>query len=340
MSDLPIDQDLFFALTPELILDAVETSGLRCTGRCLQLNSLENRVFEIEVEDDDGGTKFVISKFYRPGRWSFEQIKEEHRFLSDLLKNDILVVAPLEVAGETLFTCPKTLIKFSLFPKCSGRNPDEFSAQAIAVIGRTFARMHLVGAQSEAPSRLKLSIENFGYANLQYLLKSNALPSQMSGAFESLLTEIFKLIEPLFNQIEYQRIHGDAHKGNIIEREGQFYFVDFDDMLTGPCIQDLWLLYAGRDVESRKQFLDMIEAYEEIRSFDRKSFFLIEPLRALRVLHFSVWIHKRWEDPYFKRVFDSFGTENYWSEQLQFFYEQRELITQSLNTGTALIEGY
>lgn len=326
----------FLDLTPDRILDAVESAGqsaseLRCTGRCLQLNSMENRVFEVEIEVEDESTitspsdRFRVIKFYRPGRWTTEQILEEHRFLTDLAEEEIPVVAPIPFAdGCTLKviaiasqaaaesgTTPEEH-RFAVFPKQGGRAPDELAPGYAQRIGRLLARVHAVGARREAPNRLRLSPEVYGTKNLKFLLESSNLPPELERRFEDVVSEICDISSPLFGSAKFQRIHGDCHFGNLLwGREGPF-LVDFDDMVTGPCVQDLWLLLPGVDAEARAVLEVMIEGYEELREFDRFSLRLIEPLRALRMVHYAAWIARRWSDPAFPRSFPHFGTHEYW----------------------------
>ncbi|MDD2943846.1 MAG: serine/threonine protein kinase, partial [bacterium] len=306
---------LFHELTPDKILTAVESLGFVCTGRILQLNSMENRVYEIEI---DGSPGSLIAKFYRPQRWSREQIAEEHRFLLDLGDAEIPVVAPLLFREEqSIFSMDEEGIMFSVFPKCRGRSPDELMDDQIPQIGRLVARMHGVGATRRSDHRLHISPETYGFDNLDILLQEDVLSDRVRDAYCDLVEEICTLSEPMFADIGVQRIHGDCHFGNIILGQSGFSLVDFDDMVVGPCVQDLWLLFPGRDEESKERFSLCLEAYEQMKEFDRRSLRLIEPLRGLRIIHFSAWIAKRYQDPSFQRAFPDYGTERYWSEELR-----------------------
>lgn len=338
----------FYELTPERILSAVEAYGLRCTGRCLALNSLENRVYEVEVVAEDASLEtygvetvinqstvssspsehFRIVKFYRPGRWTAAQIREEHQFLLDLVSLEIPVVAPLRSTnGETLLEVPDCQIFYSLFPKIGGRNPQELSDEQLPLIGRLLARLHNCGAVRQAEHRITLSPDSYGRASLKFLLDAKILPPHIETRYADLVNRICDIADPLFEGVATQRIHGDCHLGNLLwGREGPFW-VDFDDMVVGPCVQDLWLVVPGRDEQSRWQMSILIEGYEQMREFDHRTLKLIEPLRALRMIHFSGWIAKRAEDPAFSKVFLDFGTERYWSEQITNLQEQLELIT-------------
>ena len=311
----------FYELTPDRILGAVEEWGLAATGRCLQLASMENRVYQVEVELDapakTANDAYRVVKFYRPGRWSAEQIREEHQFLLDLDAAEIPVVAPEATAGgETLVTLPDSGIFAALFPRRGGRAPDELADEDLQRLGRLLARLHAVGATRPAKARLRLDIETYGTADLAYLLASDRLAASVRDAYRAVVEAILVTARPWFAAAPYQRIHGDCHRGNVLWGSSGPMLVDFDDMVTGPPVQDLWLLVPGRDAESLARREVMLEAYAEMNTLDRASLRLVEPLRALRVVHFSAWIARRYEDPAFVRVFPDFGTERYWFDEL------------------------
>lgn len=324
----------FFELTPERILDAVEVAGVRCSGRALALNSMENRVYDVEVLPDDHTAKPInyIAKFYRPGRWSKEQILDEHRFLLQLVEYEIPVIAPLKFPdGSTLKTLPDANIYYTLFPKAGGRSPDELDTDQRMQVGRLIARMHNVGSIEPATHRLKLTPQTYGRDNLNYLLQANLIPENIRDSYKDLVNSICDLTEPWFEKATYQRVHGDAHFGNLIwGREGPLW-VDFDDMVMGPCVQDIWLITPGREERDVVERAELLEAYEQLRPFDYSSLKLIEPLRSMRFIHFTAWIARRFDDPAFKAAFPYFGTEKYWFEKLQDLYEQKELIVNSMN---------
>lgn len=307
------EKNFFFSLTPEKVLDAVECIGERATGRCLALNSMENRVYEAELESG----RFVVGKFYRPGRWTQEQILEEHQFLADLSEAEVSVVAPLPLAGgHTLSYVPGTNIWYALFPKQAGRVLDEFQPEQLEQIGRLLARLHGIGRSREARHRIKIGIESYGKKSLEVLQSCSLLDDNYRARLTQLSELLFRIAGPWFAEVSYQRIHGDCHVGNMLYRGETFYLVDFDDMLLGPPVQDMWLLVPGRDPESLKMRERLLLGYEQMGSFDRESLRLIEPLRALRILHFSAWIAQRWEDPSFPRNFPRFGQAEYWQEQV------------------------
>ena len=318
---------LFSELTPDLILESVEKCGIKVTGRCLQLNSMENRVFEVEREVDQSkikseSDKAVIVKFYRPGRWSKEQILEEHGFLLDLHEAEISVVPPLIIEGETLFLCESTKLYYCLFPKFGGRNPMEMTDEQLEITGRTLARMHNVGESKVAHHRLKVNTETFVQGNVNYLKENGHIPDNIMSEYDQLIKELTKKANEELRGKKFFRIHGDAHWGNMISRNEKIYFIDFDDMLTGPAVQDIWLVIPGRDDYAKQQLNVFLEAYESMRSFDYRELRLVEILRAFRYIHFSAWIAKRWEDESFKRAFPQFGTPHYWSTQLMDLREQ------------------
>lgn len=322
------ETQLFLDLQPEKILETVELLGTRSTGRVTALNSLENRVFEVELEDgQDGRASKVVAKFYRPGRWTREQILEEHQFLLDLREQDIPVVAPIVFPdGTTLATVKDANIFCAVFPKQMGRNPQELVTEDLQRLGRLLARIHNVGAQRTAPNRITLDPDVYGIRNLDYLLEVDAISYAVVDRYEELVQEICDLSQPLFNAVSNQRIHGDCHFGNILWGDAGPFLVDFDDMVRGPCVQDLWLICPGRDTKSKEDLETLISGYEELREFDRSSLNLIEPLRALRFIHFSAWIQKRWTDATFEKSFPNFGSEKYWREELNDLEEQLELI--------------
>ena len=329
----------FYELTPERILAAVETLGLKTTGRVMALNSFENRVYDVEIELDDDGTparlqdpsaRFRIVKFYRPGRWTKEQILEEHTFLLDLKEYEIPVVAPLEFSpGETLRKLPDADIWCAIFPKMGGRSPDELTNEQLPQIGRLLARLHNVGGIRKAEHRMELTTDTYGLDNLDYLLETDALPPEIRPRYQRVVEEICDITAPWFDSVHTQRVHGDCHLGNLLwGREGPFW-VDFDDMVIAPCVQDLWLMLPGRDDYARAQRDILLEAYEQMRPFEWNSLRLIEPLRALRMIHFDAWIARRYSDPAFPRAFPEFGTSRHWNSQVQALEEQLLLIQDS-----------
>ncbi len=316
----------FYDLDPTVILKAVDDLGFRSTGRCLALNSLENRVYEVEIEVDEenvqsASDRFVVIKFYRPGRWTEEQIREEHQFLWELKDAEIPVVAPLKIQNETLFKLDDGIL-YTVFPKQGGRIPDEFQDEELMQLGRLLARLHQVGRGKQALHRLHITPQMYGRKNLEYLLSSKLIPAHLEKNYASIVETICLESEKLFMNKFIQRLHGDCHKGNILWGRDGLSLVDFDDMVVGPCVQDLWLVLPGRDQESIIQRDILLEGYTSMLDFDYSSLKLIEPLRALRFIHFSSWIGKRYQDESFKRAFPFYGTDKYWEEQIHDLRDQ------------------
>ncbi|MEM6885597.1 MAG: serine/threonine protein kinase [Verrucomicrobiota bacterium] len=323
----------FYELTPDVIFSAVEKLGYHCTGRCMPLNSMENRVLEVEIEPeqpvDSESERFRIVKFYRPLRWNYEQIIQEHHFLRELEENDVPVVVPeSNQKGQTLFKIEEQSIYYCLYPKVGGRNPDELSRDQLQRMGRLLARLHNIGARSEAPERIFLTPESYGLNSLDYLLDSESIPVELEDEYIDVVEEICEYSHPWFEKAKIQRVHGDCHFGNVLWSPAGPFFVDFDDMVMAPPIQDIWLLTPGRDEDSLAQREILLSTYEALTSFDRSSLQLVEPLRALRFIHFSAWIAKRWSDPAFKRTFPEFSATNYWNEQLHDLRECLGLIRE------------
>ena len=323
------ETQFFYQLGPETIFEAIESLGFEVTGRSFALNSMENRVYEIEIESDSSVSTdhFIIAKFYRPGRWTKEQIRDEHLFLRELADVEVPVISPIEINGETLFEVPNQKLFFCVFPKQGGRAPQDMNTELLEILGRLLARMHNVGAANKSNHRAMITTETFGKKNLDFLLDSKAIPPQYENLYRDVVEQICHVSAPLFDQIETHRIHGDCHEGNIIYREDRGpFFVDFDDMLVGPAIQDIWLVVPGDDNVARSDREVLLEAYETMRPFDRRSLTLIEPLRSLRMIHFAAWMTKRWEDPAFKVAFPFYGTDDYWSTQVKDLTLQLEKI--------------
>ena len=323
----------FLELTPDRILKALEVNGILCTGRLLQLNSMENRVYQVEVELDEKKVlsskyeAYRIIKFYRPGRWTKEQILDEHRFLLDLKENELPVVAPMRLlSGETLGHLKNSDLFYCIYPRVGGRIPDELLDDQVALIGRYLARFHLCGEKRQARCRVTIGTQSYGLDHLKYLIDHHVIPMDLVKRYQDIVESICHHTESWFRETSHQRIHGDCHLGNLLWSSNGPFWVDFDDMLNGPVVQDLWLLLPGQDPYSKKQFKKMLEAYQTIRQFDQKSLRLIEPLRALRYIHFSVWIHKRYEDMSFQRAFPDFGTWSYWQQQVLDLELQKKII--------------
>lgn len=311
-------------LGPDQVLDAVEGLGLESSARVFALNSYENRVYQIGLESGE----FVIAKFYRPGRWSDAQILEEHEFAADLADLEIPVVAPLVIDGRTLHkvSVGGQEFRLTLFPRQAGHPPELDNPDNLLVIGRFLGRVHRVGAQRPFRHRVSLSIDRFAVQSREFLLRNDVLPESLVSAYESLsrdlIDRLYQSFAPLKDSMTMLRLHGDCHPGNVLWRDDRPFFVDFDDAVNGPAIQDLWMLLSGEPEQRQIQLLEIIAGYEEFHDFDGRELILIEPLRTLRLMHYSAWLARRWQDPAFPMSFPWFNTERYWAEHILELREQ------------------
>ena len=306
-------------LTPDTVVDAVESFGLQPDGRLLTLNSYENRVYRVGIE----GAAPLVAKFYRPARWSDAAIEEEHAFARELAEADLSVVAPLAFDGATLLH--HAGFRFALFPCQGGHAPELDDADTLRQLGRTLARLHTVGARRRFRHRQTLDVARFGHEPLRFLLDSGRIPAELHTSFQRLGTALLARIGAAFADaapLTTLRLHGDCHAGNILWRDGVAHFVDLDDCLTGPAIQDLWMFLSGSRDEQQAQFERLIEGYAEFRDFDWLERHLIEPLRALRLMHYHAWIARRWHDPAFPLAFPWFAEPRHWEEVLRQVQEQ------------------
>ena len=302
----------FAALTPDRVLEAVEVGGLRCTGRCLPLRAFENRVYEVELDDE----RRLVVKFYRPGRWSRATILDEHRFLADLVAAELPAVAPMDLGtGATLLESDG--IFYTAFPRVRGRTLDEGDDERLRQIGRLIGRMHAVGAARPAPHRPKMTIEHYITEPLDVLVKGKFIPDALSGRYRDVAMRIADTAAPLLSQVRAQRIHGDLHWGNCIWGSDGPILLDFDDMVVGPPIQDVWLLARGNSPEAQAVREQIIAGYELFREFDRSSLALCEPLRAMRIIYMSAWVARRWDDPAFPAAYPAFRNDNYWMSEYE-----------------------
>ncbi len=324
--------EFFYNLTPDIVMQAIDKSGLVPTGHCLTLNSFENRVYDIMLEDET----HVVAKFYRPGRWNEEQILEEHEFLNDLVGGEIPACAPRQFPdGTTLHQIEN--IYYAIWNRTGGRAADELSDIELSILGRYLARIHNTGQAKESKYRIRLTGETYGIEPCDYLIRNGFLPSHCIDRYRNAVREIVSIYETLCKGVPFHRIHGDCHLGNLLNGRDGWFFLDFDDFLTGPAVQDVWMLVPARDAEGLRQRAVFLEAYRQFRDFDSSWLRLIEPLRALRYIRYAAWIAYRWEDPAFPKAFPHFGTPQYWEdetrdleEQVEYFHSNTENIPVSI----------
>lgn len=315
--NINLNEHPFGCLNPDLVLAAVESTGLQCDGRLLALNSYENRVYQVGIDDSEP----VVVKFYRPARWSREQILEEHTFLQELAAAELPVVPPLVTNGLTLHRCEP--FWFTVFPRKGGRLPD-LDLDTLQSVGRTLGQLHSIGARSRFKHRPRLTLAGHGEASRSFLLQNDFIPAELRPAYETLTRDLLARIAQVWRMCDngpLLRLHGDCHAGNILWREGPL-LVDFDDCLTGPAIQDLWMLLSGERDQRQAQLAELIDGYEMFYDFNPAELQLVEALRTLRLMHYSAWLARRWDDPAFPRTFPWFNTPRYWSEQILGLREQ------------------
>ncbi len=314
------------ALTPDLILDALEAEGYRCDGRLLPLNSYENRVYRVGLDDAPP----VVVKFYRPGRWSDEAIREEHAFSHELAERELPVVAPLrDAAGDTLRQYRG--FRFSVSVHCGGRWQEMDDPERLSWMGRFIARIHLVGSAKEFQHRQAISIERCGVEPYRYLLAHRFIPAELERPYAVLLEALIPRIRSCFEAagaVQWIRLHGDCHLGNILWSDSGPHFVDFDDCCMGPAVQDLWMMLSGDREQRTVQLAHLLDGYSEFCDFDARELQLVEALRTLRMIHYSAWLARRWGDPAFPSSFPWFNTQRYWEEQILSLKEQMALLDE------------
>ena len=316
---MPLNTTPYATLTPDLMLDAVESVGFRVDGRMLALNSYENRVYQVGIEESTP----LIAKFYRPQRWSDAQILEEHAFTCELAEREIPVVAPIEIDGNTLHTFAD--FRFSLTPRRGGRAPELDRPEVLEWLGRFLARIHAVGAIETFAHRPTLDIASFGERPRAYLLAHDFIPADLRETWQSVIDQALEGVRVCYvraGNVKNIRLHGDCHAGNILYTDDGPHFVDFDDCRLGPAVQDLWMLLSGSREEMTIQLRDVLDAYQEFADFDRRELHLLEALRTLRLIHYSAWLAERWDDPAFPLAFPWFNSQRYWQDRVLELREQ------------------
>jgi len=312
------DRHPFHSLTPDFIMDAVESRGFRCDCRTLALNSYENRVYQVGVEEREP----LIVKFYRPGRWSDEQILEEHRFCQELADHELPVVAPLsDEQGASLFRHGN--FRFALYPRKGGHAPELDDLDNLLIMGRLLGRLHRIGAVRPFRHRPALDVQSFGRESVAFV-SDRFVPPEYKANYVALTAELLPALEEVFRSVAADgiRVHGDCHGGNILWRDEAPHLVDLDDARMAPAIQDLWMMLSGDRARQTAQLEQIIKGYSEFSTFNPRELRLVEPLRTLRILHFSAWLARRWDDPTFPHHFAWFNTPRYWGDHILELREQ------------------
>ena len=315
----------FYELSPDAVLDALDAVGLRGDGRLLALNSYENRVYQVGIED----AAPVVAKFYRPQRWSDEAILEEHAFVAELHAAEIPVVPPLALGGSTLHTHQH--YRFAVFPRQGGRAPELEAAGTLEWLGRFMGRIHAVGAVKPFAQRPVLDLQTFGEQPRDWLLAQGVVPDELReswSAISRLALDGARRCYDRAGDVRLIRLHGDCHAGNVLWTDAGPHFVDFDDSRMGPALQDLWMLLSGERATMSAQLADLLAGYEDFHEFDPRELHLLEALRSLRLLHYSAWLAMRWDDPAFRQAFPWFGTMRYWQDRILELREQVALMDE------------
>jgi Ser/Thr protein kinase RdoA (MazF antagonist) len=312
-------------LQPDDILDALESLGFGCDGRLLALNSYENRVYRVGVEDAEP----VVAKFYRPARWSNAAILEEHAFTAELAEAEIPVVAPLVTGGRTLHQHGP--FRFSVSPWRGGRAPELDHPDSLRQLGRLVARIPLQGESGRFEHRPTVDIESYVLESRHFLVENGFIPTQLVDAYCTVADHLTEDIEASFERAgdwRALRLHGDFHPGNVLQAGDVLHIVDFDDTRTGPAVQDLWMFLSGDRAEQRPQLEALLEGYGEFRRFDARELHLVEALRTMRIMHYSAWLARRWNDPAFQQAFPWFDSARYWDEHVLALREQAALMQE------------
>ncbi|TAL64916.1 MAG: serine/threonine protein kinase [Legionella sp.] len=321
------NQTPFAELDPSAILDAVESLGFYCTGNLLALNSYENRVYQIGIVDSAP----IIAKFYRPKRWTSAAILEEHQFALELAQHEIPIIPPLIIHDQSLHDYGN--FRFAVFSRHGGHGLELDNNEQLEWMGRFLGRLHLVSATRSFQHRIQLNIQSYGEEPYQFLLEHDFIPDYLKPNFckttETVLEKLTQVFTA-FGKVDLIRLHGDCHAGNVLWRDSGPHIVDLDDCLMGPAIQDIWMLLSGDAKHMEIQLEKIVQSYEEFRDFNFRERHLIEPLRTLRMIHYSGWLAKRWDDPAFPVSFPWFNTPVYWQNLMSNLNEQIELLEHSL----------
>ncbi|WP_082087137.1 serine/threonine protein kinase [Teredinibacter purpureus] len=318
-------QTPFENLNPDKVIDAIESHGYLSDLRVFPLNSYENRVYQFGVEEGEP----IIAKFYRPQRWSDEQIQEEHAFSLELAEMEIPIVAPIKNdKGISLFHFDEH--RFSLYPRRGGHAPDLGDLETLYRLGQQLGRLHAIGKIKPFKYRPTLDLQSYAINSRDFLMSNDFIPQTLTEAYSTLSQHLIDRMQQVFSETPYEtfRIHGDCHPGNILLRPESLWIVDLDDARNGPAIQDIWMLLSGDYPQKCQQLAEVIEGYEEFCEFDRREIPLIETLRTLRLMHYAAWLARRWSDPAFPQAFPWFNSERYWSEHILELREQMSALDE------------
>lgn len=320
MNEHPYDR-----LGPDMVIDAVESAGYLSDARLLALNSYENRVYQVGIEDGIP----LIAKFYRPERWSDAQILEEHRFSLELEDAEISVVAPMvDTDGKTLHEFEG--FRFALFPRRGGHSPELDNFDNLLVLGRTLGRIHAVGKAASFQNRREITVQHMLADSREFLLEG-FIPSSLVPAYSTLTRDLLQGVSEIYAEVSASdviRIHGDCHVGNILWRDNTAHFVDLDDCCTAPAMQDLWMFLSGDRPYRQLQLSELVEGYSEFCDFDPRQLRWLEALRTMRLTWYAAWLARRWNDPAFPRSFTWFNTERYWADHILELREQMSALQE------------
>lgn len=323
---LTVTSPTYSILTPDCVMNALDSLGCHSDGRLLALNSYENRVYQVGMEEGSP----LVAKFYRPERWTNAAILEEHAFVQELVEREIPVVPALVLGGKTLHTFEG--FRFAVFPKHGGRAPELEDRDTLEWMGRFLGRIHAIGALKPFQHRPTLDIASFGVEPLDFLLTNNFIPADLDAAYRSVTEQALAGVRYCFERagsnVRALRLHGDCHAGNVLWTDDGPHFVDFDDSRMGPAVQDLWMLLSGERADMARQLNDVLAGYEDFYDFDSCELHLVEALRTLRLIHYSAWLAQRWDDPAFKQAFPWFNTQHYWQDRILELREQIALMDE------------